>query len=58
MIKALFFDIDRTLVSFNTHEIPASTIEALEAAKAAGVYVTTSVDDNGVSNALRKFGVI
>ena len=34
MIKALFFDIDGTLVSFKTHLIPTSTIEALEAAKA------------------------
>ena len=32
-IKALFFDIDGTLVSFQTHRIPASTIEALEKAK-------------------------
>ena len=30
--KALFFDIDGTLVSFNTHEIPASTVDALEQA--------------------------
>ena len=26
MIKAIFFDIDGTLVSFNTHKIPDSTI--------------------------------
>lgn len=26
--KALFFDIDGTLVSFNTHEIPASAVDA------------------------------
>lgn len=37
MIKALFFDIDGTLVSFNTHEIPMSTIEAMERAKAKGI---------------------
>ena len=38
---ALFFDIDGTLVSFNTHEIPASTILALTQAKANGhrVYI-------------------
>lgn len=42
MIKALFFDIDGTLVSFNTHEIPVSTVEALEAAKAAGVKIFIS----------------
>lgn len=39
MIKALFFDIDGTLVSFDTHEIPVSTIEALTAAKAKGIHV-------------------
>ena len=38
MIKALFFDIDGTLVSFKTHQIPVSTIEALEAAKAKMIY--------------------
>ena len=31
MIKALFFDIDGTLVSFNTHAIPPTTIEAIAA---------------------------
>ena len=36
MTKALFFDVDGTLVSFNTHRIPASTLDALAAAKAAG----------------------
>ena len=39
MIKALFFDIDGTLVSFNTHQIPVSTISALEKAKANGVQI-------------------
>lgn len=29
-IKAAFFDIDGTLVSFETHEIPASAVRALE----------------------------
>lgn len=40
---ALFFDIDGTLVSFNTHEIPASTILALTQAKANGhrVFIAT-----------------
>lgn len=40
---ALFFDIDGTLVSFKTHEIPASTIQALKQAKANGsrVYIAT-----------------
>ena len=39
MIKALFFDIDGTLVSFRTHAIPASTVEALAGAREAGVKV-------------------
>ena len=33
---ALFFDIDGTLVSFDTHQIPPSTILALTQAKANG----------------------
>ncbi|MDR0891894.1 MAG: Cof-type HAD-IIB family hydrolase [Mediterranea sp.] len=43
MPKALFFDIDGTLVSFDTHRIPASTIEALEAAHAQGhqIFIAT-----------------
>ncbi len=43
MIKALFFDIDGTLVSFKTHAIPSSTVSALEAAKKNGVaiYIST-----------------
>ena len=40
---ALFFDIDGTLVSFKTHEIPLST---------------TSVDDDGILHALKHFHVI
>lgn len=42
-IKALFFDIDGTLVSFQTHRIPQSTVEALEKAKQNGVniYIST-----------------
>ncbi|KAA6342084.1 putative bifunctional phosphatase/peptidyl-prolyl cis-trans isomerase [termite gut metagenome] len=42
MIKALFFDIDGTLVSFNTHAIPQSTIDAIELAKEKGVKVFIS----------------
>ena len=40
---ALFFDIDGTLVSFKTHEIPPSTILALTQAKANGhhIYIAT-----------------
>ncbi len=36
MKKALFFDIDGTLVSFETHQIPKSTIKALKLAKEKG----------------------
>lgn len=36
---ALFFDIDGTLVSFKTHQIPPSTIFALTQAKANGHHV-------------------
>lgn len=39
MIKALFFDIDGTLVSFDTHQIPSSTIEALATAKEKGIKI-------------------
>ena len=39
MIKALFFDIDGTLVSFKTHQIPVSTVAALQEAKARGVQI-------------------
>ena len=43
MVKALFFDIDGTLVSFETHKIPVSTIEALTLAKKKGIkiYIST-----------------
>lgn len=43
MIKALFFDIDGTLVSFKTHMVPDSTIQALTAAKSKGIeiYIST-----------------
>lgn len=40
---ALFFDIDGTLVSFKTHQIPDSTIQALTLAKEAGhkIFIAT-----------------
>ena len=37
MIKAIFFDIDGTLVSFKTHEISKTTLEALYALREKGV---------------------
>ena len=36
-IKAVFFDIDGTLVSFNTHKVPQSTIDALEELRKKGI---------------------
>ncbi len=36
MKKVLFFDIDGTLVSFNTHTVPDSTVKALRAAHEKG----------------------
>lgn len=43
MTKALFFDIDGTLVSFGTHTIPPSAIEALTAARKNGhkIFIAT-----------------
>ena len=37
MIKAVFFDIDGTLVSMETREIPASALNALKALRAKGI---------------------
>lgn len=42
MIETLFFDIDGTLVSFDTHKIPQSTITALQQAKSRGKKVIIS----------------
>ena len=42
MIKALFFDIDGTLVSFSKLQIPQSTIEAIEQARKNGVKIFIS----------------
>ena len=42
MTKALFLDIDGTLVSFKTHRIPQSTIEAIRMARNKGIKVFTS----------------
>lgn len=37
MVKAIFFDIDGTLVSFRTHTVPPSACEALKALRAKGI---------------------
>lgn len=39
MIRALFFDVDGTLVSFDTHRVPDSAREALAEAHARGVRI-------------------
>lgn len=39
MIKAIFFDIDGTLVSFNTHEVPVSARHALATLREKGIKV-------------------
>jgi len=60
---ALFFDIDGTLVSFDTSMILQAGIgiamgNAIDSLKRQADYVTTSVDDNGILNALRHFHTI
>ena len=37
MVKAIFFDIDGTLVSFETHRIPVSTVEAFDRLRERGI---------------------
>lgn len=39
MIKAVFFDIDGTLVSFKTHKVPQSAMDAVHAIRKKGVKV-------------------
>lgn len=39
MIKAVFFDIDGTLVSFKTHKVPESTLESIKKLQAKGIKV-------------------
>ena len=41
-IKAAFFDIDGTLISFKTHKVPQSTISALTKAKQNGIKIFIS----------------
>lgn len=41
-IKAAFFDIDGTLVSFRTHQVPSSTIEAIKQVKERGMKIFIS----------------
>ena len=37
MIKAIFFDIDGTLVSFKTHRVPEAVVQALNELRAKGI---------------------
>lgn len=39
MIKAIFFDIDGTLISFKTHKIPQATINAIKELRKNGILV-------------------
>lgn len=39
MTKAVFFDIDGTLVSFKTHQVPESTLKAIRKLKEKGIKV-------------------
>lgn len=52
MIKAIFFDIDGTLVSFNTHRIPESTIEALALLRRKGIkiFIATGRHRSAINN--------
>lgn len=42
MIKAIFFDIDGTLLSFETHQVPASTLHAFQILKEKNIKVFVS----------------
>lgn len=42
VIKAVFFDIDGTLVSFHTHKVPESAVKAVESLRKSGVKVFIS----------------
>ena len=46
MVKAIFFDIDGTLVSFKNHQIPKSTFDALYKLKEKGIklFIATGRD--------------
>lgn len=52
MIKAIFFDIDGTLVSFRTHRVPPSTVESLQALRRAGVktFIATGRQLQAINN--------
>lgn len=49
MIKAAFFDVDGTLVSYKTHSVPDSTLKVLHELKKRGVKLFLSTGRNGDS---------
>lgn len=52
MIKAVFFDIDGTLVSFKTHQVPSSTVKALDLLRKQGikVFISTGRQLHSINN--------
>lgn len=52
MIKAVFFDIDGTLVSFNTRQIPESTKKSIEKIRSGGikVFIATGRHFSSITN--------
>jgi Cof subfamily protein (haloacid dehalogenase superfamily) len=62
MTKALFFDIDGTLVSFQTHQIPQSTLSALQQVHDRGhkIFIATGRPRFIINNltALQSLGLI
>ena len=58
MIKAIFFDIDGTLASFKTHQIPKQTLTALKKLQQKGIklFIATGRGKDGldVLNDLRQ----
>lgn len=52
MIKAVFFDIDGTLVSFKTHIVPQSTVHALDLLRQKGikVFIATGRHRTSINN--------
>ncbi len=52
MVKAVFFDIDGTLVSFKTHAMPASTERALDMLREKGVklFISTGRQFRSINN--------
>jgi len=49
-IRAVFTDIDNTLTSPITHEIPQSAVRALELARKNGILVVTATGRNLIGN--------